>query len=162
MLVTKSCPALCDPRDYSPPGSSVLEFSRQEYWSGLPFLSPGDLPDPGIESRSPALQADSFTVWATGEAPHRLWEVFKEEDFENHECWDPRVTKFWKSMLMRLYLYSLASRAWDIHITFMSKKLKQSVIENWLNKLWYLLVIWNGDMNIFIDVQRGSQYYWAE
>ena len=36
-----------------------MEFSRQEYWSGLPFLSPGDLSDPGIEPRSPALQAVS-------------------------------------------------------------------------------------------------------
>ena len=36
-------------------------FSRQEYWSGLPFPSPGDLPDPGIEPRSPALQADTLT-----------------------------------------------------------------------------------------------------
>ena len=36
-----------------------MEFSRQEYWSGLPFPSPGDLPDPGIKRRSPALQADS-------------------------------------------------------------------------------------------------------
>jgi len=37
-----------------------MEFSRQEYWSGLPCSSPGDLPDPGFESRSPALQADSL------------------------------------------------------------------------------------------------------
>ena len=36
-------------------------FSRQEYWSGFPFPSPGDLPDPGIEHRSPALQADALT-----------------------------------------------------------------------------------------------------
>ena len=36
-----------------------MEFSRQEYWSGLPFPSPGDLPDPGIKPRSPALQADA-------------------------------------------------------------------------------------------------------
>ena len=34
-------------------------FSRQEYWSGLPFPSPGNLPDPGIEPRSPTLQADA-------------------------------------------------------------------------------------------------------
>ena len=38
-----------------------MGFSRQEYWSGLPFPSPGDLPDPGIESGFPALQADALT-----------------------------------------------------------------------------------------------------
>ena len=38
-----------------------MGFSRQEHWSGLPFPSPGDLPDPGIEPRSPALQADTLT-----------------------------------------------------------------------------------------------------
>ena len=37
-----------------------MGFSRQEYWSGLPFPSPKDLPNPGIEPRSPALQADSL------------------------------------------------------------------------------------------------------
>ena len=37
-----------------------MEFSRQEYWSGLPFPSPGDLPDPGIEPGSPALQVDAL------------------------------------------------------------------------------------------------------
>ena len=40
------------------PGSSVRGFSRQEYWSGLPIPPPGNLPNPGIEPRSPALQAD--------------------------------------------------------------------------------------------------------
>ena len=38
-----------------------MGFSRQEYWSGLPFPSPGDLPDPRIKPRSPALQADALT-----------------------------------------------------------------------------------------------------
>ena len=38
-----------------------LGFSRQEHWCGLPFPSPGDLPDPGIKPRSPALQADALT-----------------------------------------------------------------------------------------------------
>ena len=52
---------LCDPIDGSPPGFPSLGFSRQEYWGGLPFPSPGDLPDPGIELESPALQADSLT-----------------------------------------------------------------------------------------------------
>ena len=38
-----------------------LGFSKQEYWSGLPFPSPGDLPDPGIEPKSPTMQADTLT-----------------------------------------------------------------------------------------------------
>ena len=37
-----------------------MEFSRQEHWSGLPFSFPGDLPNPGRESRSPVLHADSL------------------------------------------------------------------------------------------------------
>ena len=41
--------------------SPSMGFSRQEYWSGLPFPSPGDLPDPGIEPGSPALEADALT-----------------------------------------------------------------------------------------------------
>jgi len=43
-----------------------MGFSRPEYWSGLPFLSPGDLPDPGIELKSPALQADSLPAEPVG------------------------------------------------------------------------------------------------
>ena len=44
-----------------------MGFSRQEYWSGLPFPSPGDLPDPGIEPGSPTLQADSLSSEPLGE-----------------------------------------------------------------------------------------------
>ena len=40
--------------------SQSMGFSRQEYWSGVPFPSPGDLPDPGFEPLSPALQADAL------------------------------------------------------------------------------------------------------
>ena len=43
-----------------------MEFSRPEYWSGLPFPSPGDLPNPGIKPRSPALQADSLPAEPPG------------------------------------------------------------------------------------------------
>ena len=59
MLVNQSSPTLCDPVDCGLPGSSI-GFSRQEYWSRLPFPFPEDLPDPGIEPGSPALQADSL------------------------------------------------------------------------------------------------------
>ena len=43
-----------------------MGFSRQEYWNGLPFPSPGDLPNPGIDPRSPALQADALTSEPSG------------------------------------------------------------------------------------------------
>ena len=60
-LVAKLCPTLCDPMDCSLPGSSV-RFPRQEYWSGLPFPSPRDLPHPGIKPTSPASQVDSLLL----------------------------------------------------------------------------------------------------
>ena len=58
--VVQSCPILCNPMDCSLQAPLSMEFSRQEYRSGLPFPSPGDLPDPGIEPGTPALQADSL------------------------------------------------------------------------------------------------------
>ena len=67
--VTQLCPTLCESTDCSPPRRLLMEFSRQEYWSELPFPSSEDRPNPGTEPRSPALQAVSFfTVWATKEA----------------------------------------------------------------------------------------------
>ena len=59
--VAQSCPTLCDPWAVAHQAPPSMGFSRQEYWSGLPLPSPGDLPDPGIEPRSPALQADALT-----------------------------------------------------------------------------------------------------
>ena len=58
--VDQSCLTLCNPMNYSLPGSSVHEFSSQEYQSGQPFPSPEDLYNPGIQPRSPALQEDSL------------------------------------------------------------------------------------------------------
>ena len=55
-----------------------IGFSRQEYWRGLPFPSPGDLPDSGIEPGSPALQADSLPSELPGK-PGRLGLAFNQE-----------------------------------------------------------------------------------
>ena len=60
VLVAELRLILCDAMDCVCQAPLSLEFSRQEYWSGFPFLSPRDLPDLGIELRSPALQADSL------------------------------------------------------------------------------------------------------
>ena len=56
-----------------------MEFSRQEYWSGLPFPSPGDLPNPGIELMSPALEADSLLSEPLGKP--KLSTVFSPQLF---------------------------------------------------------------------------------
>ena len=63
VLVTQPCPTLCNPMDCSLPG----------YWSGLPYPSPGDLPNPGIEAESPALAGGLSTIWATREAHPSTW-----------------------------------------------------------------------------------------
>ena len=52
----------------SPQAPLSMEFSQQEYWSGLPCPPPGDLPDPGIKPRFPALQADSLLPEPPGKA----------------------------------------------------------------------------------------------
>ena len=69
VLVTWSYPTLCKPMDVACQAPMSMEFSRQEYWSGLPFPSPGDLPNPGIEPGSPTLQADSLPSEPPGK-PH--------------------------------------------------------------------------------------------
>ena len=58
------------PWTVAPQAPLSMGFSRQEYWSGLPFPSPGDLPNPGIESRSPTLQADTLTSEPPGKPIH--------------------------------------------------------------------------------------------
>ena len=59
-LVTQSCPIPCDLWAVVSQAPLSMQFSRQDYWNGLPFPSPGDLPDLGIEPRSPTLQADAL------------------------------------------------------------------------------------------------------
>ena len=69
----ESCPSLCDPVDSSPPGILSMGFSRQEYCSGVPCLSSGDLSDPGIEPApliSPAVVGRFFTTGTTWESPY--------------------------------------------------------------------------------------------
>ena len=67
---TQSCPTLCDPMDYSLPVSSVR---GQEYWSGLPFPSPVDLPNPGMEPGSPTFQANALP----SEPPQKLYNLIR-------------------------------------------------------------------------------------
>jgi len=67
-LVAKSCLTLATPWTLACPAPLSLGFFRQEYWSKLPFPSPGDLPGPGIEPWSPVLQADSLPTELQGKS----------------------------------------------------------------------------------------------
>ena len=64
----QSCVTFYDPQTVAHQTPLSMGFSRQEYRSGLPFPTPGDLPDPGIEPVSPALRGRFFTISATWEA----------------------------------------------------------------------------------------------
>ena len=72
LMYTQSCPTLCDPKDCSPPGSSVHGIFQARILLWVPFPTTGDLSDPGIEPTSlapPALPGMFFTISATWEAP---------------------------------------------------------------------------------------------
>ena len=64
--VAQSCPPLCDPWTVAYQASPSMGFFRQEYWSGLPFPSPEDLPHPGIEPKFPALVGGFSTAESPG------------------------------------------------------------------------------------------------
>ena len=72
-LVAKSCPTLATPWTVACKVPLSMGFSRKEYWSGLPFPSPEDLLDPGIEPGSPALQADSLPTELQGKHVPNRW-----------------------------------------------------------------------------------------
>ena len=67
-LVTKSHPILASPWTVTFQAPLSMGFSRQEHWSGLPFPSPGDLPNPGIKPWSPGLQADYLPTELQGKS----------------------------------------------------------------------------------------------
>ena len=76
--VASSSPALWDPMDYRPPGSSSMGFSRQEYWSGLPFPSPRDLPHQGSNPSLLHWQADSLPLSHLGSPIDLHWNTVNE------------------------------------------------------------------------------------
>ena len=76
--------------------SPSMGFSRQEYWSGLPFPSPEDLPHSGIKPRSPIFQAHVFTLWATREADGiESWTIKKAQ----HQRTDAFELCCWRRLL---------------------------------------------------------------
>jgi len=97
-LAAQSRPTLWDPMDCSPPGSCVHGDSPgQDYWSGLPCPPPVDLPNPGIEHMSPALQADSLPSEPPGKPSHTLL-------LEKPQLW------LYRHLLAKWCLFNMLSR----------------------------------------------------
>ena len=92
-----------------------MEFSQQEYWSGLPWPPPGDLPDPGIEPRSSTLQADFFTIWATRKPLFSITEYFS-----SYQCIFIFINIYSNIMWYLLFLY--------VNNVFWSRKSKKTMI----------------------------------
>ena len=75
LLVSQSCPRFATPWTIAHQAPLSIRCPRQEYWSGLPFLSPRDLPDPGIKTGCPALQADSLPSEPPGKPRQKTTEL---------------------------------------------------------------------------------------
>ena len=84
VLVTKSCLTLETPWTVAPQAPLSMGFPRQEYLSGLPFLSPGDLPYPEIKPRSPVLQVDSLLSEPPGKPRMRYIPLNVKVKFQNY------------------------------------------------------------------------------
>ena len=87
----QSCLTLATPRTVASKVLLSIGFFRQEYWSGLPFPSPGDLPNSGIQPRSPILQADSLLIELPGSQLHRLGPAKTQEALQDSvftHSWD--------------------------------------------------------------------------
>ena len=129
VLVLQSCPTLCNPIDCSPQASLSMGFPRQEYWSILPFPSPRDIPDPGIEPRSLELQAYSSPSKPTGK-PKPQREVLK-------------LQKIKKSHVTKYYLfnyYSLHSAFNGFNLTsYPTFRMNKSFLS--LNVMWLCVCV---------------------
>ena len=79
----QSCPTLATPRTVACQAPLSVEFSRQEYWSGLPVPSVGDLSDPGMESTSPALAGGFFFFFFFTAEPPREASVYTVGQWNN-------------------------------------------------------------------------------
>ena len=126
-----------------------MGFSRQEYWSELPFPSPGDLPHPGIKTRSPALQADSVAA-----EPQRktVWRLLKKLGIKSP--YDPAIpllgiypkeTKIEKDTCTSMFTAALFTTART------GKQPRFPLTDEWIKKLWYIYA-----MEYYSAVKRNA------
>ena len=126
-VCTQSCPALAAPWTVAHQSPLSMGFSRQEYWSGLPFSSPGDHPDPGMEHpslMSPAL-AGGFVIIVLPGKPRKQWHHLKYQrsyylsiktNFLNHH--HLFTSSLYLSYLLTIYIIYLYCLIFNYFINF--------------------------------------------
>ena len=109
MTVDQLCPVFVTPWTVARQAPLSMEFSRQEYWSRLPFTSPGNLPNPGIQLRSPAFQVDyhlSHTHWLVEYGKTVLATKWTKSFWNNWEKW---LSRFDYEISTNYFLINLSS-----------------------------------------------------
>ena len=109
----QSCPTLCDP-------VQSMEFSRPEYWSGYPFPSPGDIPNPGIEPRSPHCRQILYQLSHKGSPRILEWVAYP---FSSESSWPRNWTGFF--YIASGFFTNWASRETPLKLEFTRKLLLQ-------------------------------------
>ena len=121
--------------------SLSMEFSRQEYWSGLPFPSPGDLPDPGIEPRSLALQGDSLPSEPPGKLL-RLVRWTQLEDLSRRLIWSDFLLKRTNLTILLRWAREAARRADGELFMQMRTKAVRTIVRVELVEVVILGILW--------------------
>ena len=140
-LVIKSCPTLVTLWTIACQAPLSMGFSRQEYWSGLPLPSPGDLSHPGIEPRSPALQADSLLTELWRKPSHCIWWAIYHS-----ECY----ILFFSTTYVYLYIYIYIY----IHIHIKVKVKSPS-------RVWLFATPWTVAHQAPLSMEFSRQEYWS-
>ena len=113
--VSKSCSTLATWWTVARQAPLSMGFSRQEYWSGLPFPSSGDLPDPGIKPRSPALQADSLLTEPPGHSQEGICVYIQLRHFVSQQKLTLRFSSHLYSQISWwMCIDRLPSRPWSL------------------------------------------------
>ena len=141
-VLTQSCLTLWGPIDWSPPGFSVHGMFRgQEYWSGLPFPTPGDLPKPGIKCATlayPALAGRFFTTSATKEAHNPTPGHISGQNHDSRNTFTP---------MFRAALFTIAK---------MWKQAEYPLTDEWV-KMWYTYT-----MEYYLAIKRMKSCHFQQ
>ena len=135
--VTQYCPTTCDPI-IACQSSMSKGCSRQEYWSGLPFPSPGDFPDPRTKPRFPHIVSRLFTVWATRD---ESMENVKHVTFQQHSSFCFLVFFFpsrTKASTSKQYITNSGVKLWHL----ISKSSHYNMKKNYIMSVNYLRDTW--------------------